>query len=81
MFNYLRHPDKSIPDWGTKYKNINEYFYSCGFNLMKRDFLVTRIAMPFMFAKDLNYEEELAIMKVSYINLLIYYSSINHIYI
>jgi hypothetical protein len=35
-------PNKTIPDYGNKIKNLNEYFYSNGIRVLNRVFNITR---------------------------------------
>jgi len=60
----LDDPEKHIPNFVRKYNNLHEFFYKKGIFMLERNFTPTRIALPFIFSRDLVNKEELAIIKV-----------------
>lgn len=76
LIDKLLDPEKHIEDYNKTVKNINDYFYEKGLHLMNRHFKITRLAIPFIFSRDKNNNEELVVIKAfntfSNMNLLIY---------
>lgn len=64
LHKILDDPEKAIPNFVKKFKTLNDFFYRKGIRLLERDFICTRVAMPFIFARDNINKEELAIIKV-----------------
>ncbi len=52
-----------IPDIKI-FKSEKEYFYTNGLYLIGRHWVATRISLPFIFARDLNNNEEICLIKI-----------------
>jgi hypothetical protein len=51
-----------------QFKSEREYFYANGINVLGRHFVLTRYNLPFIFARDVNSNEELCIVKIKKIH-------------
>jgi len=60
----LDDPEKTIPNFVRKFKTLNDFLYKKGIKLLERNFIATRIAIPYIFSRDIANKEELAIIKV-----------------
>ena len=66
FFKILDDPEKTIPNFTKKFKTLYDFLYRKGVKLLERHFIPTRIAIPFIFSRDIVNKEELVIVKVNY---------------
>jgi hypothetical protein len=52
------------PNEAKYFKSEREFYYSSGINIIGRHFKLTRYNLPFIFARDINNNEEICIVKM-----------------
>ena len=60
----MTEPEKIIPDFKEKFDTQYDFLYKKGLRLFNRKYICTRVAMPYVFARDVEYKEDLCCIKV-----------------
>ena len=60
----MTEPQKIIPQFEEKFSTQYDFLYKKGIRLFDRKYVCTRVAMPYVFARDVEHKEELVCIKV-----------------